>query len=98
MRVVPGVSRFTERGVALDDGRELGFDVVVLATGYRTGLADFVEGVAPALDAKGYPTRYGDDALVSGLYCIGYRNPLTGALHDIAREAERVADRIARSR
>ncbi len=30
-----------------------------------------------------------------GLYFIGYRNPLTGALHDIAREAPRVAALVA---
>jgi indole-3-pyruvate monooxygenase len=96
VKVVPGVARFTPTGVVLDDGREIPVDVVVLATGYRTGLADLIDGASAFTDARGYPLRYGADALAPGLYGIGYRNPLTGALHDIAREAEAIAARIAR--
>ncbi|MFO0646694.1 MAG: NAD(P)/FAD-dependent oxidoreductase [Polyangiales bacterium] len=98
VKVVPGVDRFNARSVTLDDGREFPVDVVVLATGYRTGLAELIDGVAPQLDARGYPRRFGGDALLEDLYCIGYRNPLTGALHDIAAEAERVASQIAGAR
>lgn len=98
VKVVPGVERFNARSVTLDDGRELAVDVVVLATGYRTGLAELIDGVAPQLDERGYPRRFGGDALLEDLYCIGYRNPPTGALHDIAAEAERVASQIARAR
>ena len=31
-----------------------------------------------------------------GLYFLGYRNPITGQLHDIAEEALRIADLVAR--
>ncbi len=96
VRVVPGVERFTERGAVFEDGRELALDVVVLATGYRAALDDFLEGAERYVDARGYPRFFGDDAPAPGLYFVGYRNPLTGALHDIANEASRVADRIAR--
>jgi indole-3-pyruvate monooxygenase len=96
VKVVPGVARFNARSVTLDDGRELPVDAVVLATGYRSGLADLIEGASGWLDARGYPSRFGGDAVAPDLYCIGYRNPLTGALHDIAREAGRVAERVAR--
>jgi cation diffusion facilitator CzcD-associated flavoprotein CzcO len=97
IRVVPGITRFTEGGVALDDGRALDVDVVVLATGYRPALDAFLDDAPRYTDARGYPTHFGADAPAPGLYFVGYRNPLTGALHDIAREATAIAAHIARS-
>lgn len=97
VRVVPGIARFIERGVVLDDGRELALDVVVLATGYRTGLGALLDGAEVLLDARGHPRVHGAEA-APGLYFVGYRNPVTGALHDIAAEAQRVADHIAARR
>lgn len=97
IRVVPGIERFTETGVTLDDGSSLDLDAVVLATGYRPALDAFLDDAHRYTDARGYPTRFGDDAPAPGLYFVGYRNPLTGALHDIAREATAIAARIARS-
>ena len=95
IRVVPGITRFTETGVVFEDGRELPFDVVVLATGYRTGIDEFLDGAQEVLDGRGHPRVYGEEA-APGLYFVGYRNPITGQLHDIALEAQRVADHIAR--
>jgi lysine/ornithine N-monooxygenase len=76
----------------------LPFDVVVLATGYRAAIDDFLDDAARHLDARGLPYQHGVESDAPGLYFIGYRNPVTGALHDIAREAARVADHIARRR
>lgn len=95
IRVVPGITRFTGTGVVFEDGRELPFDVVVLATGYRTGIDEFLDGAHEVLDGRGHPRVYGAEA-APGLYFVGYRNPITGQLHDIALEAQRVADHIAR--
>jgi len=97
IRVVPGIARFTETGVALDGGSALDLDVVVLATGYRPALDAFLDDAQRYTDARGYPTHFGADAPAPGLYFVGYRNPLTGALHDIAREATAIAAHIARS-
>lgn len=97
IRVVPGIARFTETGVALDDGSALDLDVVVLATGYRPALDAFLDDAQRYTDTRGYPTHFGADAPAPGLYFVGYRNPLTGALHDIAREATAIAAHIARS-
>ncbi len=97
IRVVPGIARFTEAGVALDDGSALDLDLVVLATGYRPALDAFLDDAPRYTDARGYPTHFGADAPAPGLYFVGYRNPLTGALHDIAREATAIAAHIARS-
>jgi len=94
--VVPGIEAFTPEAVRFVDGRAMPFDAVVLATGYRTGLAGFLDDAPRYLDAEGYPR---DDAAgaarAAGLFFLGYRNPLTGALHDIARQAEATAEAIA---
>jgi cation diffusion facilitator CzcD-associated flavoprotein CzcO len=98
LTVVPGITRFEAQHVTFDDTRSLPFDVVVLATGYRAAIDDFLDDAARHLDARGLPYQHGVESDAPGLYFIGYRNPVTGALHDIAREAARVADHIARRR
>lgn len=95
VQVVPGIARFTPEGAVFEDGRALPLDVVVLATGYRTGIADFLEGADAVLDHRGHPRVHGGEA-APGLSFLGFRNPITGQLHDIAREAEGIAERIAR--
>ncbi len=94
--VVPGIEAFTETGARFVDGRELVLDAVILATGYRTGIEGFLEDAPQYLDPRGYPRPAVEPAArAAGIFFVGYRNPLTGALHDIAREAQRVADTIA---
>ncbi len=94
--VVPGIERYTDGGVRCVDGRDVKADVVVLATGYRAGLAAFFDDPARYVDDRGDPRHHGPDGGGEGLHFLGYRNPLTGALHDIAREATAIADTIAR--
>lgn len=94
--VVPGIERFDGERVRFVDGRALPFDAVVLATGYRAALADVLADASALTDARGYPRWHGERVPgFAGLYFVGYRNPLTGALHDIALESERVAALIA---
>lgn len=98
IRVVPGPRAFTESGVEVTDGREIPVDLVVLATGYRPALADFLDQAASYTDDRGYPRFHGAPVPAApGLSFIGFRNPLTGALHDIAAEAPRIAAQIARN-
>ena len=91
IHVTPGPRELTARGVIFTDGRELPFDVIVMATGYRAGLEDFLEDAARYTDARGYPRWHGAPTPAPGLFFIGFRNPITGALHDISREAPRIA-------
>ncbi|MCA9638091.1 MAG: NAD(P)/FAD-dependent oxidoreductase [Myxococcales bacterium] len=92
--VIPGIERFDAEGVHTVDGAAHPVDVVILATGYRAGIAAFLEESEGLLDERGYPTVFGAEA-APGLFFVGFRNPLTGQIHDIAREAERVAAAIA---
>ncbi|UQA58709.1 flavin-containing monooxygenase [Polyangium aurulentum] len=97
IEVAKEVQSFGAREVTFVDGARRPFDLVVLATGYRTGIADVLEGAEGWLDERGYPRHFGapvPDA--PGLYFIGFRNPLTGQIHDIAIEAERIAGFVAK--
>ncbi len=94
--VVKDVRSFGPSEVQFVDGTTRPFDAVVLATGYRTGIADYFEDVEGWLDKRGHPRYFGEPVPgAPGLFFIGFRNPLTGALHDIAVEAERIAVYIA---
>jgi hypothetical protein len=97
IEVVPGIVSFGASTVRFDDGRELSFDSVLLATGYRAALDEFLADAPRYTDARGYPRWFGEEAGARGLYFVGYRNPPIGQLNDIAREARRVADSITRS-
>jgi indole-3-pyruvate monooxygenase len=85
------VSRFSEKGAIFRDGRSLQFDAVVFATGFRSGLPQFIEE-GDILTACGLPIP---NRRASELYFIGFVNPLTGLLRAISQEARAVAQRIA---
>ena len=92
--VRPGVERFTETGVAFSGGADEPFDAVVLATGYRPGLADFLEPASEVTGATGAPIASGRETL-PGLYFCGFYVSPTGMLREIAIEARRIARSIA---
>jgi len=94
--VKPAVERFTEAGAAFADGTGEEFDAAVLATGYRPALADFV-AVPGVLDDAGVPRVWRGGGACPNLYFVGYRQPATGLLREIAIEAEAVAAQIART-
>jgi cation diffusion facilitator CzcD-associated flavoprotein CzcO len=92
--VRPAVSRFTETGALFADGGADEFDAVVLATGYRPALGEIV-AVPGVLDEEGYPRDWKGGAH-PGLFFVGYRQPSTGLLREIAIQAEAVAAEVAR--
>ncbi|AKT43097.1 flavin-containing monooxygenase [Chondromyces crocatus] len=95
IEVVPAPQAFTEAGVVFSDGRALRFDAVVLATGYRAGLSEFLDGAERYTDAGGRPRWQSAPAEAPGLFFVGYCKPRAGTLLDIAREAPQVAEHIA---
>ena len=91
---VPTVARFEGADVALVDGRRLTPDVVIVATGYTNGLAPLI-GDLGVLDARGRPCALGGKPAAPGLYFIGYTNPISGMLREIAIDARKIAKAIA---
>jgi len=94
--VVPGIARFTSRGVTFVDGTTQEYDAVVLATGYKPGIEDFLEDAMDLTDEAGYPVPPAGESARPGLYFLGYVNPPTGLLRQIAIDAKRVAATIAK--
>lgn len=91
--IVPAVEALGPDGVRLEGGDVLPVDVVIAATGYRPGLAGLV-GHLGVLDRLGLPLHHGADTHpdVPGLHFAGFRNPITGALRGIGRDAADIAD------
>ncbi len=93
--VYPGIRQFTEEGIIFNDGREMKFDAVILATGYRPRVSAFLQGVSGVYDADGTPISGGDASAVPGLFFCGYHVSPTGMLREIAMEARHIAASIA---
>jgi cation diffusion facilitator CzcD-associated flavoprotein CzcO len=96
LRIVPEIDHLTDTDVVLRDGRRLQPDILLAATGYRTGLDDLV-GHLNVLDTAGRPHR-SVDALPRGLWFVGFHTAIEGNLRRHPIEARRLARIIARSR
>jgi indole-3-pyruvate monooxygenase len=94
IRVRPGIDAVLPDGIRFVDGRREAFDAIILATGYRPGLDRFIDGFRSMSDVRGRPQQFGEETRVPGLFFVGFRNPPTGALREIAIEAPRVAAAI----
>ena len=98
VKILPGISRFTETGVVFNDGREEQFDAVILGTGYVPALHDFLKDTGSVLDKNGWPKTSGRKSAAKGLYFCGFQVVATGALHEIGIEAKAIAKDIANKR
>jgi indole-3-pyruvate monooxygenase len=94
--VYPGISRFNATGIVFEDGRELAADAVVMATGYRPALHDFLPIADRVIDSSGTPLVSGRESTVAGLYFCGFYLSPTGMLREIGIEAQRIAKAIAK--
>ena len=74
--VVPGIKRFLETNIEFENGKILPFDVVLLATGYTSGLSKLFPGGEHLFDKRGNPQKKGEE-IASGLYfaCLLYTSP-----------------------
>ena len=97
IKVVPGIRRFTETGAEFVDEQSHDFDAVILATGYKPRIDEFLENANEVTDESGYPIPVAGESKWPGLYFLGFDNPPTGLLRQIAIDAQRVAAAIARN-
>jgi cation diffusion facilitator CzcD-associated flavoprotein CzcO len=92
IKVRGGVRAFTRSGVAFAKGAEEGFDVVVLATGYKPDLRGLLPDARGVLDGEGRPLVSDRVTAEPGLYFVGALASPTGQLREIRLGAARVAD------
>jgi len=96
IKVQPAIQNFTPEGVVFANGVRLPFDAVILATGYRSGLEDFIEYTQGLLDACDLPRYITGEGEFQGLFFVGFDNYTTGGtLGVINRDSEVVANAIA---
>ncbi|HLK94097.1 MAG TPA: NAD(P)/FAD-dependent oxidoreductase [Polyangia bacterium] len=93
--VKPGVARLTEAGAVFADESAADFDAVVLATGFRPALEDFL-GVPGVLGEDGVPRGWRGGGACPNLFFVGYEIVASGHLRQIALRAEAVAAALAR--
>lgn len=92
--VRPETVAFTGSEVVYADGSRDVADVVVAATGFRTGLGSHLD-IPGLIDETGQPRfRSGRPTPVLGVYFIGYDETVRGHLFEAAREAPRLARTI----
>jgi cation diffusion facilitator CzcD-associated flavoprotein CzcO len=91
------IARFTRDGVVFEDGTALAVDAVVLATGYRPGLSDFLPAWSQVCDSEGRPLVSGGRTSLPGLFFCGMFVSPSGMLREAGREAQRLAGIIAGS-
>jgi indole-3-pyruvate monooxygenase len=95
VKIYPGIESFAGGAVRFTDGRQMEFDAVVLATGYRPRVNAFLEESPTACDGDGTPRFSGPEAPVPGLYFCGFHVSPTGMLREIALEARGISAAIA---
>lgn len=93
--VVPEVERFEAAGLRLVDGQCLEPDIVIAATGYRSGL-ETILGHGDVLNDQGVPLIHGDEQMDAyrGLWFTGMQPRLTGFFHLATSNALKIATAI----
>ena len=97
LRVVPEIVCFDGEEVRLADGTAIKPDVVIAATGYRTGLEPLV-GHLDVLDTLGRPRVVGGPSGAPGLWFVGQRSNFHGNLYARGLEARTLARGVVRRR
>ena len=97
VEVVAAVERFDGSDVVLADGTRTSPDAVIAGTGFRRGLEPLVGEFGVLEPTKGRPVVHGAETHPNapGVHFIGYTNPISGMLREIAIDARRIARAIA---
>ena len=97
--VVGAVESFTKDAVRLADGTSISPELVLVATGFQRGLEPLV-GDLGVIAPGGRPLINADEQLpgLEGLFFLGYSNPITGNIRQVAIDAKKIARRSARPR
>ncbi len=87
IKILPSIQRFHSNSVTFDNDETHGFDAVILATGYESKVADFVEDMTHVLNHLGEPKAPVIPER-KGLYFIGFGAYAGGILNSIYANSE----------
>ncbi|MEM7374845.1 MAG: NAD(P)/FAD-dependent oxidoreductase [Bacteroidota bacterium] len=93
--VVPDIERFTPQGAEFKDGQSLPFDSVIVCTGYRAKIENFLPDAEELLDKYECPKQAIGEGKFENIYFVGFDNyKLGGLLGTIFTDSETVASKI----
>jgi len=94
--VVAAVESFSGDAVRLADGTTVSPELVLVATGFQRGLEKLV-GDLGVIAPGGRPLINADEQLpgLEGLFFLGYSNPITGNIRQVAIDAKKIARKVA---
>jgi len=92
IKILGDISHFYNDGVVLKSGEQRAFDAVILATGYRAKIEDFLEDTDGLFDRFSVPKQPVADGKHKDLYFVGFDNyKLGGILGTIFNDSETIA-------
>ena len=94
IRVMPALQEIFPDSVRFAGDGVHPFEAIIFATGYSSNLGQVIENFETIRDLRGRPQSSGEKTAIPGLYFVGFKNPSTGALREIALEAPRIARSI----
>jgi indole-3-pyruvate monooxygenase len=95
VKIYPGVVKVSGNRINFEGGQEAEFEALILATGYRPNVSEFLQGAESVFDQDGTPLSTGKESAIQGLYFCGYYVSPTGMLREIAIEARQICSAIA---
>ena len=93
VNIKPGIQNFTQNGVVFENGEKQEFDAVILATGYKPEVEDFLESTEHIFNSLNLPKS----PIIEqnkGLYFIGFDLYNGGVLYSIDRNSELIVKDI----
>lgn len=95
IHIIPDIDHFIVEGVVDVYGDTHKFDAVLLATGYRAKVEDFLETTEGLLDKHGVPKQPIGEGRYEGLYFVGFDNyKLGGILGTIFTDSQTITRHV----
>ena len=89
------IDSFTPTGVKFVNGKEIDYDAVLLCTGYRAQIADFLENADSTLDENGNPKHCIGREEWKNMYFLGFDLfKIGGILGIINQESEQIVNHL----
>ncbi len=86
IKVVPDIDHFDLQTIIFKDGREIEIHDVILCTGYKSRLDEFIPGIDPMLDRYDNPSSPIGKGDFDNMYFLGFDNfkpgGILGAIHE----------------
>ena len=95
IKVLPEMDSFDANGILFKNGERKKIDAVILATGYKAKISDFIADTTGLLNRDNLPKQAIFEGQHKGLYFIGFDNYKLGGILGIVRtESELIANHI----